>query len=287
MFQRKNSLAALVVIGLLSGCGGGNSTSGSSVAAFIPGVYRTIYNCNSTANGTLIDGSDNMYQACGTKLSVGKLSGTIASSATGYGSIKFTVFDSGPPASTVTLQLPSGPVTVPVPAGKPTVSTSDLFTGSLFTSSDNRVVELYLQDAPGPSYKVNFNSKWVGASPVGSITTSYSTMSGNYIAYLAEKIPTETSDPTQTLSISTGGIISGTTNLGSVSGQISKFNSTSGVHDVSITLTPPSGLPVVMTGVIGPYDVNRTGLVQNVRYSGLLLAVSGGGAGFYKVFVHF
>lgn len=286
MFQRKNSLAAIIIMGLISGCGGGTSnqgsTSGSSVAAFIPGVYRTIYNCDSMTNGTLIDDSDNLYQVCGTKLSVGKLSGTMASSATGNGSVKFTVFDSGTPASTVTVQLPTGPWTVPVPAGNPTVSTSDTFSGTLLFSN-NYVVDINFTDTPGQPGKVAFDSKWVGASPVGSIMASYSTLSGNYVSYLPEKLAV---DPTETLSISISGVISGTTSLGTVMGQISKFNSTTGVQDVSITLTPPSGPPVAMAGVIGPFDVNMTGSSLNFNYAGLLLAVSGTGAGFYRIFHH-
>jgi hypothetical protein len=283
MFRRKNSLAAIVIMALIGGCGGGTSNQDStSVAAFVPGVYTTINNCDSMTNGTLIDDSDNMYQVCGTKLSVGKLSGTIASSATGNGSVKFTVFDSGTPASTVTVQLPSGPVTVPVPAGNPTVSTSDTFSGTLLISN-NYVIHINFTDTPGQSGKVAFDSKWIGASPIGSIMGSYSTLSGNYILYLPEKLAV---DPTETLSISTSGVISGTTSLGMVMGQISKFNSATGVHDVSITLTPPSGPSVAMAGVIGPFDVDMTGSSQNSNYAGLLLAVSGTGAGFYKIFHH-
>lgn len=247
-------------MGLVGGCGGGGSTSDSSAATFMPGVYRTINNCGAMANGTLIDDSDNLYQVCGTKLSVGKLSGTITSSATGNGSVKFNVFDSGSPA----------------------VSTSATFSGALLISN-NYVVDINFTDTPGQPGAVAFDSKWVGASPVGSIMASYSTLSGNYVSYVPEKLAV---DPTENISISTSGVISGTTSLGSVMGQITKFNSATGVHDVSITLTPLSGPPVVLAGVIGPYDVNMTGSALYTNYFGLLLAVSGNGAGFYRIFSH-
>lgn len=286
MFKNRNVLGALIVIGLIGGCGGGtssqDSTSGPSVIAFTPGVYKTINNCSSMASGTLIDDSDNMYQVCGTKLSMGKLSGKITSPDTGAGSVQFNVFDSGVPASTVTLQLPTGPVIVDVPAGKPTVSTSSTFSGALLLSN-NHVMDINFTDTPGQSGKASFDSKWVGASPVGSIMSSYSTMSGSYVSYRPEKFANDT---TENISISTSGVISGITNLGSVVGQISKFNSATGVHNVSITLTPPSGPSAVLVGVIGPFDVNMTGSSLNTNYAGLLLAVTGGGEGFYKVFRH-
>ena len=274
MFQNKNALVALIVVGLIGGCGGGtssqDSTSGPSVIAFNPGVYRTINNCSSMTNGTLIDDSDNMYQVCGTKLSIGKLSGKITSLETGAGEVKFNVFDSGVPASTATLQLPTGPVIVDVPAGKPTVSTSSIFSGTLLLSN-NHVMDINFTDTPGQSGKVSFDSKWIGASPVGSIMSSYSTMSGSYVSYRPEKLAV---DPAENISISTGGSISGSTNLGSVVGQISKFNSATGVHNVTITLTSPSGPSAVLVGVIGPFDVNMTGSALNSNYAGLLLAVS-------------
>lgn len=288
MYFRKTSVVAIVTIGLISGCGGGtpnqDSTSGSSGSIFIPGVYSTINYCQiGGAQATLVDDSDTLYQVCGTRLSVGKLSGKINGSSTGTGNVQFTIFDSGTPASTATLQLPSGPVSVPVPAGKPTVSTSPTLFGTLLINN-GRVDQIMFTDVDGPSYTVSINSKWVGASPVGSIMASYSTLSGNYLSYRPwEWSPASTDD----ISISANGVISGTTSLGTIAGQITKFNAATGVHKVSVTLTRPVGAPVVMEGVIGPFNVNYvTGSTLDTNYGGLLLAIRGSGVGFYKLLRH-
>lgn len=285
MFQTKKIIASIVGAVLLSGCGAGGAdsdlTSGSSRATFVSGVYTTIYSCNSMTTGTLIDDKDNMYQVCGTKLSIGKLSGTLNGSSVATGSVQFTVFDAGTPASSTTIELPNGSYTVPIAAGKPTVTTSPVFSGTLFINN-NKVTEISFTDTPGQAGNASFSSKWVGASPAGSIAASYSTLAGNYVLYRPEKLGV---DASENISISSSGVISGTTNLGTISGQITKFNS-SGVHDVSVTLTPQSGAALTMVGVLGPYDVNMTGSTLKANYAGILLAVSGNGTGFFRPFRH-
>lgn len=284
MFYKKTNFLTLTVIGLIGGCGGESAGTGNLTPAsgsiFVSGAYRTVNFCDKGSQGTLIDGNDNLYHVCGTKMSVGRLSGKVTSPSTGTGSVQFRVFDSGAPVSTITIPFPSGPVEVPVPAGHPTVSTSAVLSGTLLLNN-GRVDNFMFTDVASPSYTVSFNSRWEGVAPPGSIMASYSTMSGSYLSYRPEKLA---SDPSETLSITHGGAISGITRTGKITGQISRFNAGTGVHDVNITLTPEGGQPVMMTGVIGPYDVNMTGSTGYAQYSGLLLAVSEGASGFYRIF---
>ena len=282
MILKTKGIFALLITCALAGCGGGGQVStGSPVkAAFTPGAYRTIFNCSVDSAGTLIDDNNNFYEICGTKLLVGALSGTIPYGfSVGTGTTKFTIFDSGTPASTDTIQLPSGPITIPIPAGKPSISTSPVYSGALFANKENYVVELNFSDTPGQAGATSFDSKWLGDNPPGSIMSSYSTLSGNYVARISGSYVL---DQTDTLNISSSGAISGMSKLGAISGQILKFNPGTGVHDVTVSLTPLLGGTVTLNGVIGPINLST----QLDNFSGVLLAVSGSNIGFYKVFKH-
>jgi len=278
-------MAAAAMMGVLAGCGGGNGSGEDDTppaATFIPGAYAAASYCGGGDTGTVIDSSNTVYTTCTTKLLVGKITGTAGASSVGQGALAFTVYDAGAPATTMTVGTSAGPVTVQVPAGKATVSDGGTLAGTLFFSND-RVTQFFFSPVAGSSGTAALNATWAGAAPARSIMGAWSTMAGNFVRYLPEKLA---NDASETLSISADGVIAGATSLGTVGGQVTAFHAATGVHDVRITLTPPSGTPVAMTGVIGPYDVNMTGSTLYANYSGLLLAVTGDGRGFYRIFRH-
>lgn len=259
--KKITTLIATSVFALnLSACGGGASDSlGPSPAIYASAFKIQEYDCppqreptnpltgellnpnvlTPRYNALLFGDNNTAYRLCNSQLWIGQFSGTInKGGAAGSGSGKLTIYESG-----------KGPI-----------GTTEDLSGTILTAN-GYVRTIDFRDARGSS---TFQTAFVNTSFNDSITGAYATLAGSY----------RSDDVSTALSIQNDGTITGTSTLGAISGQITRFNSDTQVHNISLTFTPASGAPMTLTGVLGPYNAS------------VMLAVAGSGIAFGKVFFH-
>lgn len=128
-------------------------------------------------------------------------------------------------------------------------SQTTAFSGNIVTVSGNdaAVSNLDLKDATGNRFKFSR----VGTS--ARITTnSYATFAGSYRQVDWSLFSSTAMPLSDRLSVNTTGAVTAVTPLGTMSGQITRFDTKYGVHDIDMTVTPRSGPAYKMVGVIGP-----------------------------------
>lgn len=210
-------------------------------------------------------GSDNTgYRICGDNVWVGKFSGTMtqaaATSSTGSASVNFSVFDK---------------------TGKAAAQTGAV-TGSILGNGGPLVVNLSMKNPTNTDIDTTLNILGVNIAYRESITVSYSTLTGIYNGKAAGT----------SMSITSGGSISGSLVQGKFVGTITSFHADTQVHDVSVTFTSTAGVSQTMTGVIGPYgalpgriDVTGASILPNGdAHPGVLLAIASSNSAFADVF---
>lgn len=283
-----SGVRAIVVTSILAGCGGGTGTTGSGdteMAAQFRGAFqmniltsqcdlvRTEYNQNTGlpqqvhhyGYDELIFGSDNTgYRICGENVWVGKFSGSMTQAAsntsTGSGSVNFNVFDKTGKASTQTGAI----------------------TGSIFGTGGPVVVNLSMQNSANKDIDTNLSILGVNVAYRESIAGSYSTLAGIYNGKAAGT----------SMSITSGGSISGSLVQGKFTGSITAFHADAQVHDISVTFTSNSGVTQTMTGVIGPFgslsgeiDIDGTPRLPNGdAHPGVLIVIANSTSAFADVF---
>lgn len=213
----------------------------------------------------LIFGSDNTgYRICGESVWVGKFSGTMAQAATntstGSGAVNFTVFDKTGNASAQTGAI----------------------TGSIFGTGGPVVVNFSMKNPTNTDIDTTLNVVGDNVAYRNSITGSYSSLTGIYNGKASGT----------SMSITSGGSISGKLVQGSFNGTITAFHADTQVHDVSVTFTSNSGISQTMVGVIGPYgalpgayDTDGTPRLPNGdAHPGVLIAIANSTSAFADVF---
>lgn len=212
----------------------------------------------------LIFGSDNTgYRICGQAVWVGKFAGSMiqnGGSSAGNGSVNFTLYDQ---RGSVTGQ--TGSITGAILGNGPAVS------GLSMKNASSVGIDTTLSVLGG-----------VNVAYRNSISGSYATLAGVYNGKAAGT----------SMSITTGGSISGKLAQGVFTGTITAFHADTQVHDVSVTFTAQNGTMQSMTGVIGPYgslpgeiDVDGTAVLPNGdAHSGVLIAIAGGGSAYADVY---
>lgn len=261
--KKITTVIATAILALnLTACGGSASDSLSSSPAKYASAFKIHeYDCPSPSgptnpltgqplnpdviipryNGLLFDDNNTAYRLCNTQLWVGQFSGTINSGgAAGSGGGKLTIYESG-----------KGPI-----------GTTENLSGTILTA-DGYVSMIDFRDSAGSS-KSTFQTDLINTALNNSITKTYATLAGSY----------KSDDVNTTLSIQNDGTITGTSSLGVISGQITRFNGSTQVHNVAVTFTPAGGAPMTLTGVLGPYNAS------------VMLAVAGSGIAYAKVFFH-
>lgn len=213
----------------------------------------------------LIFGSDNTgYRICGQNVWVGKFSGSMtqaaSNSSTGSGAVNFTVFDK---------------------TGRASAQTGAI-TGSILGTGGPVVVNLSMENSANKDIDTKLNILGDNVAYRNSITGSYSTLAGIYNG--------KTSGTS--MSITSGGSISGSLVQGKFSGTITAFHADTQVHDVSVTFTSTVGVTQTMTGVIGPFgslpgeiDIDGTPRLPNGdAHPGVLIAIASSTAAYADVF---
>ena len=210
-------------------------------------------------------GSDNTgYRICGDTVWVGKFSGSMTQAAsntsTGSGSVNFNLFDKTGKASTQTGAI----------------------TGSIFGTGGPVVVNLSMKNPANTDIDTTLSILGVNVAYRNSITGSYSTLAGIYNGKASGT----------SMSITSGGSISGSLVQGKFTGSITAFHADTQVHDISVTFTSNSGVSQTMTGVLGPFgalpgeiDVDGTTRLPNGdEHPGVLIAIANGTSAFADVF---
>lgn len=279
------SLAVGAAAAVSSGCGGGGALGGG--VPELAAQYRGAFQMNIVTNqcdivtteydsasglprqvhhwgyNELVFGSDNTgYRICGQSVWVGKFGGSMVANGgttAGDGNVNFTIYDSRGKASGQT-----GPIT-----------------GSILGTGGAVVVNLSMKNSANKDIDTTLSILGVNIAYRNSITGSYSTLAGVYNGKAAGT----------TMTITSGGSISGKLAQGSFSGTITAFHADTQVHDISVTFTAANGATQSMTGVIGPYgalpgeiDVNGTSLLPNGdAHPGVLIAIAGAGSAYADV----
>lgn len=273
--------AGLAISALTAGCGGGAGTGGTNqpdTAVRFAGalqIYDTARECMTLTtranyytglpetvpqagyNALLFDDNATGYRICGDWLWVGKFTGALTATNVGSGSTTMTVYVIGDFGA---------------------IRSTGLISGVVFTSGNgNTVSSLDFYDAQ-ISDNTRLQTSSTNFSYANDITGSYATLAGSYV-----------SNRTGTgLTIAGDGSFSGTSTLGPFTGKILKLNADTHVHKVSLTYTAGKNVNVTMTGVLGPYGVDRSDATppEGGTRGAVMLAVTGNGLGYADVLSH-
>jgi hypothetical protein len=279
---RISSVAAAIVI--LAGCGGGGSLTtlgGNQPAPDMPAKFggalqmlTSLKQCFTQAfvldpttglatgvkdvagyDGLLFDDASNAYRICGDQLWLAKVSGTMTATNAGSGTAVVTIYNigRGAPVNAATLN------------------------GVLFNAGGN-VTHIDLYDSAN-SPDTRMQSSTLNYAYTNDVTGSYATLAGSYVSTRAN---------TQ-LVIAADGTLTGMSSAGTITGKITKFNSNTHVHAVSITFNAGTASPTTATGVIGPYsDAQFAWSITpgGKGSSSIMLAVLGPGVSYADVLSH-
>jgi hypothetical protein len=258
-------LVALSLAVILGGCGAGgqgpSGTGNASQAALVAAtpVFAGMYdgdglnNRNNAASScpavastdapqTISWGKDMLlvssrniaYRVCGFRLWTGPISGAVSFNVSTPGSP-----GSGTGQASLDYYLASGQAK----------SQTSTFAGNIVTvgANDPSAGSLDFKDAANNTFKFSR----IGTS-ARVVTTSYATFAGVYRQVDWSVFGSTTQPLNDTLSVTAAGTVTAVTPVGTMAGQITKFDANYGVHDVELTVTPRSGPVFTMTGVIGP-----------------------------------
>jgi hypothetical protein len=267
--------AITVALGIaLSACGGGGNSGSSSpgTAQSVPAQYAGVYVSNShdpcvaTGQGVdsfVVDSHNVAFRGCGDQYWTGLLAGTLQVDPNFSGAV------SGNGSASLTTYSNTG-------AAGASAALAGTITGVTRALSGIPVTYIDFKQL-GTSSAQQFQAP---TTALQTITRSYTTFSGTYVERWAAVNPSATS----TLTVKSDGTFSAKTKFGTVTGQVTNFDSGSGVHNVQATLAAaPGSAPVTMTGVLSPAP-SLSGSTSD--YTGVMLGLSSANLGFSILFLH-
>lgn len=160
-------------------------------------------------DGLLFDDASNAYRICGDQVWLAKLSGMITAPNAGSGKATVRIYN----------------------IGRGSLISAATLNGVLFNAGAN-VTQIDLYDS-AISPETRMQSSYLNYAYTNDITGSYTTLAGSYVS----------NRQNTSLVIATDGTLTGNSSAGTITGKITKFNSDTHVHTVSITFNAGTSAP--------------------------------------------